>query len=85
MKQFSLDHDGMTLTVEFDQGALFWYRARLIVDGETVDERAVLWGTTRLRTTRPVPLVVDAAVGFWGPRGAVLRDGQRTIAFTKDH
>ncbi|OUZ07259.1 hypothetical protein BHE97_17290 [Aeromicrobium sp. PE09-221] len=72
MKQYSLRHDGRTLTVEFDGGSLFWYRVRLIVDGDVVDERSLLVGTTRLRAGRPTSLAVDATVGFWGPKGAVL-------------
>lgn len=83
MKQFALDHDGLELVVEFDQGTLFWYRARLIVNGGAVDERSVFIGTTRLRTQQPNPQVVDATAGILGPKRVELRDGSKTIPFTK--
>lgn len=83
MKSFSLDHDGLTLEVEFDQGATFWYRARLIINNEVADERNIFWGTTRLRASSPQPLTVDASTGFWGPKKAVLNDGSRKVRFRK--
>lgn len=85
MKQFSLNQDGLHLVVEFDQGTLFWYRARLIVNHEVADENSVFWGTTRLRAARPHPLVVEATAGFFGPKKAVLHDGGQAIPFVKDH
>lgn len=75
MKQFSLNHNGMNLVVEFDLGTLFWYRTRLIINNEITDERSLFSGTTRLRATRPQPVTVDATMGFFGPRKVVLRDG----------
>ena len=83
MKTFALDYDGRTLEVEFDQGATFWYRARLIVDNQVVDERNVFWGTTRLRASGPRPLIVDASTGFWGPKKAVLIDGAQELRFSR--
>ena len=74
MKQFSLNHDGLNLVVEFDQGTLFWYRARLIVNDEVADENSLFWGTTRLRTTRPRSLVVEAKAGFLGAKKVALRE-----------
>ncbi|WP_133434212.1 hypothetical protein [Aeromicrobium phragmitis] len=70
--------------MEFDHGTVFWYRARLIVNDEVVDENSVFWGTTRLRAPRPGSFVVDATAGFLGPKKVVLRDGARTIPFAKD-
>lgn len=84
MKQFSLNQNGMNLVVEFDQGTLFWYRARLIVNDEGADESSVFWGTTRLRTARPRPVVVEATAGFFGPKKVVLLDGTQTIPFVRD-
>lgn len=84
MKQFSLDHDGLNLVVEFDQGTLFWYRARLIVDHQVADENSVFWGTTRLRTAQPRPLLVEATTGFLGPKKVTLLDGAQEIPFIKD-
>lgn len=69
--------------MEFDQGATFWYRARLIIDNEVVDERSLFWGTTRLRAATPKPLTVDASSGFWGPEKAVLIDGADKVRFHK--
>ncbi|GAA4831364.1 hypothetical protein [Garicola koreensis] len=83
MKQYTLTHEGLTVDVEFDLGMLFWYRARLIVNDEPVDERAVFWGTTRLRTSNPRPVVVDAKTGFFGPKTPVLRDHAESIPFDK--
>jgi len=84
MKQFSLNHQGLNLVVEFDQGRLFWYRARLIVNDEVADENSVFWGTTRLRTTSPHPLVVEATAGFLGPKKVTLLDGTQRIPCVKD-
>lgn len=84
MKQFSLAHNGVNLMVEFDQGTLFWYRVRLIINNEITDERSLFSGTTRLRATRPRTLSVDATMGFFGPRKVVLLDGTQTIPFVKD-
>lgn len=78
-----MTHEGLKLDVEFDQGPLLWYRARLIVDDEPVDERGVFWGTTRLRASRPRPVVVDAKTGFFGPKKPVLRNGSQSIKFGK--
>lgn len=83
MKQFSLSHQGLDLEVEFDDGAFLWHRVRLIVNGEPVDERAVFWGTTRLRTSRPQPVIVDARAGFFGPQTPVLREDSQSIPFEK--
>lgn len=83
MKQYALTHEGLSLVVEFDQGPLFWCRARLIVNDEPVDERAVFWGTTRLRTSKPRTVVVDAKAGFFGPKRPVLRDDGGSIRFDK--
>ena len=84
MKQFSLDRDGLGLTVEFDQGATFWYRVRLIVDDEVVDERSMWWGTTMLRTNRPRALKVSATTGALGPKKVVLHEGAESIPFSRD-
>ncbi|WP_271800369.1 hypothetical protein [Dietzia maris] len=84
MKQFTLNHEGTNLLVEFDNSPFFWYRTRLIVNDEVVDERSLFSGTTRLRATRPQPLTVDATMGFAGPKKVVLRDGAQTIPFVKD-
>lgn len=83
MKHFALDHDGLALEVEFDQGATFWYRVRLIVNNEVTDERNVFWGTTRLRASTPQPLTVDASSGFWGTKKVVLIDGSQKVRFDK--
>lgn len=83
MKTFALDHDGRPLEVEFDQGATFWHRVRLIVDNEVADERNVFWGTTRLRASTLRPLAVDASSGFWGTKKAVLIDGSDKVRFHK--
>lgn len=84
MKQFSLDHNGLNVVVEFDQGALFWSRVRLMINNEVTDERSLFSGTTRLRASRPQPLTVDATMGFFGPRKVVLHDGAQSAAFTKE-
>ena len=81
MKQVTRTHEGHALEVEFDQGPLFWYRARLIINDEPVDERAVFWGTTRLRASSPRRVVVDAKTGFFGPKRPVLREGADSIPF----
>lgn len=83
MKQFALHHEGLNLEVEFDQGPLFWYRVRLIVNDEPVDERTLFSGTTRLRTSSPRPVVVDTKSGFFGPKKPVLREGAESIPFSK--
>lgn len=85
MKQYALTQNGLDLLVEFDQGATFWYRARLIVNNEVVDERSVFWGTTRLRASQPRPVVVEATAGFLGPKRVVLHEGGKSIPFTKEH
>lgn len=84
MKQFSLSHEGLDLMVEFDQGMLFWYRARLIVNNKVADERSVFYGTTVLRAAHSHPLVVEATAGFFGPKRVVLREGANSIPFTTD-
>lgn len=84
MKQFSLDHHGRNLAVEFDQGALFWHRIRLIINNEVADERSLFWGTTRLRANHAQPVTVDAMAGLLGPRRVVLRDGTQSVLFTKE-
>lgn len=84
MKRFTLNHDGMRLLVEFDQSMLFYYRARLIVDNAVADERTILMGKVLLRSAAP-SLEVEAAVGWLGPKSAVLRDEgrQQIIPFAK--
>ncbi|GAA1126807.1 hypothetical protein [Arthrobacter flavus] len=84
MKQFSLKHNGSNLVVEFDQSALFWYRARLVVDNQVADERALFLGSARLRATQPDAVVVDARVGWFGPKSVVLAADGRQIPFSKD-
>lgn len=84
MKQFSLSYEGSNLTAEFDSGTVFWYRVRLIVDDEVVDERSVFWGTTTLRTNRPRALQVAATTGFLGPKKVVLRSGDEAVPFARD-
>jgi len=76
MKEFTLDHDGTRLTVEFDQSMLFYYRARLVVGDATADERAIFMGSVMLRSADPA-LRVEAMVGWWGPKKAVLHDEGR--------
>lgn len=83
MKQFSLNHAGTDLVVEADQGALFWYRVRLIADDEVVDQRSLFWGTTRLRAPRPRPAVVEAKAGFFGVKKVKLIAGDQKIPFAK--
>lgn len=86
MKQYSLNHEGRDLVVEFDQALTFWYRARLIVDDEVVDERHILNGTTVLRSPRPTAIKVKAGVGFGGRKKAELLDEKQgtSIPFAKD-
>ncbi|MDZ5076599.1 hypothetical protein [Nesterenkonia sp. HG001] len=84
MKQFTLNPHGLNLVVEVDQGALFWYRVRLIIDNDVADERNLFWGTTRLRANHAQPVTVDVTAGFFGARRVVLRDGTQSVAFTKD-
>ena len=83
MKQFSLKHDNSNLVVEFDQSALFWYRARLVVNDRVADERAVFLGSARLRATEPDALIVDARVGWFGPKSVALATNGQHIPFTK--
>lgn len=83
MKQFSLKHKNSNLVVEFDQSALFWYRARLVVDDQVADERALFVGSARLRATQPHVLTVDARVGWFGPKSVVLAADGVQIPFTK--
>ena len=84
MKQFCLNHDGLNLVVEFDQGALFWYEVRLIVNDEVADERSLLWSTTRLRTSNPRPLAVEAKAGFLGNKKASLLERVEKVPFIKN-
>lgn len=83
MKQFSLNHNGLHVMVEVDQGALFWYRTRLIINNEVADERGLFWGTTRLRANDPQPVTVDVTAGLLGARKAVLNDDAGPVALTK--
>ncbi|AWH94271.1 hypothetical protein [Dietzia psychralcaliphila] len=84
MKEFTLDHAGTRLTVEFDQSMLFYYRARLIVGDATADERPIFMGSVMLRSADPA-LRVEAVVGWWGPKKAVLHDEARdqSVSFTR--
>lgn len=84
MKQFCLNHDGLNLVVEFDQGTLFWYRVRLIVNDEVADERNLFWGTTRLRSSNPRPLAVEAKAGFLGNKKVSLLGDAQPVPFGKD-
>lgn len=85
MKVFALDHDGMQLVVEFDSAMFLYYRVRLIVDNAVADERALVGGSVMLRATHPAAVRVEATLGWWGPKRAVLHDDRRqqTIPFEK--
>lgn len=74
MKIRETQANGHRIEVEFDGSRILWHRVRLIVDDVLVDDRAIFAGSTRLRSSSPVSVVVDATVGFFtGKTKAVLR------------
>lgn len=84
MKRFVLHYDGLDLEVEYDGAAGFYFRPRLVVDGEIVDERhGLFYYNTTLRCARPRRLLVKVKSNFWGrPKTVTLVEGDQEIPFT---
>ena len=79
-KRYGAEVDGHRVELEFDKSLVVLNRVRLLVDGHTVDQGSILYGSTRLHGELPGdpprPVVVQVGSGWAGQlTEAVLEDG----------